>query len=82
VTKAGGRPREGVVGAHTARREPSGEIEDRDEDPAGDGAEVAPTARAAEDQRARHAEEGSSERIAARVSGKRGQTRPNPNPKG
>jgi hypothetical protein len=78
------RPREGSAGAHSERREPRGleaDDEEEEEDQVGEGAEVAPTAEAAEDQRARHAEEGSSERIAARIPGKQGSTRPDGTPK-
>jgi hypothetical protein len=71
------RPPEGSAGAHSERREPRQSSEDTEDDPVGEGAEVAPTAKAAGDQRARHAREGSSERIAARVPGKQGNARPN-----
>jgi hypothetical protein len=76
------RPAEGLVGAHDQRRDPlvdgpdAGWLEqDRDDARFTAGAEVAPTARAARDQRQRHRAEGSSGRIAARVPGKKGRPR-------
>ncbi len=76
------RPAEGLVGAHDQRRDPlidgpdAGWVEqDRDDARFTAGAEVAPTARAARDQRQRHRAEGSSGRIAARIPGKSGRPR-------
>ena len=55
------RPREGLVGAHTKRREPEAEPDsdaesedDRDAEPFGSGATVAPTKKAEARERARH----------------------------
>jgi hypothetical protein len=77
-----GRPAEGLVGAQDQRRDPlvdgpdPGWLEqDRDEARFTSGAEVAPTEKAAQDQRARHHAEGSSGRIAARTPGKKGNPR-------
>jgi hypothetical protein len=52
-------PREGLIGAHTTRRQPTAEIGDEEEaspmdEPIGGGADVAPTARAMERERERH----------------------------
>jgi hypothetical protein len=52
-------PREGLIGAHTARRQPSETTEEGDEispmdEPIGGGAEVAPTERAMARERERH----------------------------
>jgi hypothetical protein len=77
------RPAEGLVGAHDQRRDTlidgpaAGWLEqDRDDARFTAGAEVAPTARAARDQRARHRTERSSGRIAARIPGKKAAARP------
>ena len=78
-----GRPAEGLVGAHDGRRErlldrpDSAWVEqDRDDARFTSGAEVGPTAKAARDQRKRHLAEGSSGRMAARIPGKKGKSRP------
>jgi hypothetical protein len=52
-------PREGLVGAHTARRQPRGEPLERSQrsfsdEPVGDGAAVAPTEQAVVRERERH----------------------------
>ena len=77
------RPAEGLVGAHDQRRaplidgpDPGWMEQDRDDARFTAGAEVAPTASAARDQRQRHRAEGSSSRIAARIPGKKGRPRP------
>jgi hypothetical protein len=76
------RPAEGLVGAQDQRRaplidgpDPGWMEQDRDDARFTAGAEVAPTARAARDQRQRHRAEGSSSRIAARIPGKKGSAR-------
>jgi hypothetical protein len=69
-----GVPREGVVGAHRGRREPTGpmfSLQDRSKDAVRGGAEVAPTAKAVRDQQKRHTREGSLGRIASRAAGKK-----------
>jgi len=69
-----GVPREGVVGAHRGRREPSGPVfssHDRAKDHVRGGAEVAPTAKAVRDQQKRHTREGSLGRIVSRAPGKK-----------
>jgi hypothetical protein len=68
-------PPEGLVGAHRNRREASSSSGRQMRDPVGAGAEVAPTAKAERDQRARHKTEGSSKRIASRTPGKKGAPR-------
>jgi hypothetical protein len=77
-----GRPAEGLVGAHDQRRDPlrdgpdPGWVEqDRDDARFTAGAEVAPSDKAARDQRERHHAEGSSVRMAARIPGKKAQPR-------
>lgn len=59
--------REGLVGAHTAKRET--EIERTDEEPAGRGATVAPTKRAEARERERHRRERDLGRLPAGEEG-------------
>jgi hypothetical protein len=71
--RTGGRPPEGLVGAHAARRAPTGDIDslrEREEEPVGAGAEVAPTPLAVARERERHARERALGRIAAGTEGR------------
>jgi hypothetical protein len=68
-----GAPPEGVVGAHAGRRVPTHELatsRDRDEEPVGAGAEVAPTEKATRRERERHVRERALGRVAAGTEGK------------
>jgi len=69
--KTRGVPREGLVGAHTSKREPglSEHDEDNGAEPTGPASDVAPTMRAAEHERERHQLERDLGRIPAGEEG-------------
>jgi len=63
-----GSPPEGLVGAHRQRREPTGELDtssDREKEPLGHGADVAPTVKATRREQERHRREREIGRVAA-----------------
>lgn len=71
-------PREGLVGAHTAKREPEGsadesdrmmELDDVETEPIGGGSDVGPTQRAAARERERHQRERDLGRVPAGEEG-------------